>query len=96
MQKSFFHCSSLKSIDLSNIKSSSINNTNRMFCGCNSLQYINMNNLNMENVEDASYMFYNVKNIEYLSKEDVKTNDIINTELKGEYGLNDKDNLMVC
>jgi len=50
----------------------------------------------MVNVYDESYIFYNMKNIEYLGIENGKTNDIFNTELKGKYGLNDKDNLMVC
>jgi len=67
-----------------------------MLCGCNSLLSINMNSLNMENVEDASYMFYNVKNIEYLEIDDVKVNDKFIAEIKGEYGLNNKDNLIVC
>lgn len=88
MAKTFFHCSSLKNLDLSNINSSSIKVTNRMLCGCNSLLSINMNNLNMENVEDVSYMFYNMKNIEYLEIDDLKVNDKIIAEIKGEYGLN--------
>ena len=96
MAQSFFHCSSLKALDLSKIISSSITNTNRMFCGCESLLYINMNNLDLSHVNDTTYMFYNMKEINYLEIKGLKVNDKINDELKGEYGLNDKDNLIVC
>ena len=96
MAQTFFHCSSLKALDLSNLTSSSITNTNRMFCGCESLLYLNMNNLDLSNVDDATYMFYNMKEINYLEIKGTKLNEIINNEIKGEYGLNNKDNLMVC
>ena len=67
-----------------------------MLCGCESLSYINMDNLDLSKVNDASYMFYNMKEINYLKMKGTKLNDIINEELKGEYGLNNKDNLFVC
>ena len=96
MAQTFFHCSSLKALDLSKLNSSLIANTNRMFCGCESLLYINMNNLDLSNVNNATYMFYNMKEINYLEIKGIKLNDKINEELKGEYGLNNKDNLFVC
>lgn len=37
MDRIFWWCSSLKSLDLSNINSKSINNINEMFIGCNNL-----------------------------------------------------------
>ena len=96
MAQTFFHCSSLKALDLSKLSSSSIKNTNRMFCGCESLLYINMNNLDLSKVDNATYIFYNMKEINYLEIKETKFNDKTNEELKGEYGLNDKDNLLVC
>ena len=50
----------------------------------------------MSKVDDATYMFYNMKEINYLEIKGIKLNDKINEELKGEYGLNNKENLLVC
>jgi surface protein len=96
MAQTFFHCSSLKALDLSKLNSSSITNTNRMLCGCESLLYINMSNLDLSKVDDATHMFYNMKEIKYLEIKETKLNEKINEEAKGEYGLNNKDNLAVC
>ena len=62
-----------------------------MFCGCESLLYINMSNLDLSKVDDATYMFYNMKEINYPEIKGIKLNDKINEELKGEYGLNNKE-----
>ena len=37
-----------------------------------------------------------MKEINYLEIKGIKLNDKINEELKGEYGLNNKENLLVC
>ena len=96
MAQTFFHCSSLKVLDLSKLNSSLITNTNRMFCGCESLLYINMNNLDLSHVDNATYMFYNMKEINYLEIKGLKVSEKIEDKLNGEYGLNDKENLIVC
>ena len=75
MAQTFFHCSSLKALDLSKLTSSVITNTNRMLCGCESLLYINMNDLDLSNVNNATYMFYNMKEINYLEIKGIKLND---------------------
>ena len=55
-----------------------------------------MNNLNLEKVDDAAYMFYNMKEINYLEIKGLKFSDKVNDELNGDYGLNYRDNLLVC
>jgi len=57
---------------------------------------VNMNNLDLSKVNNVIYMFYNMKEINYLEIKETKFNDKINEELKGEYGLNDKNDLLVC
>jgi len=96
LESTFYGCSSLKALDLSKLTSKSITNTNSMFYGCESLLYINMNNLDLSKVNNATYMFYNMTEINYLEIKGTKFNDKINAELKGKYGLNNKDDLMVC
>ena len=63
MAQTFFHCTKLKSLDLSKLTSKSITNTNSMFYGCYSLSNINMNNLDLSKVDNATYMFYNMMNL---------------------------------
>ena len=96
MNKTFFHCNSLKSIDLSDFNFSLVTYINRMFCGCNSLKYLNLNNLDITNVEDTSYMFYNIKNLKYINIYSIKLNDNFLNELRGQYGLNEDYNIIVC
>ena len=96
MGQTFFHCTSLKSLDLSKLTSKSITNTDGIFYGCESLFYINMNNLDLSKVNNATYMFYNMKGIKYLGINSTKFNDKINDEFKRENGLNNKDYILVC
>ena len=75
MGQTFFHCTSLKSLNLSKLTSKSITNTNGIFYGCESLFYINMINLDLSKVNNATYMFYNMKGIKYLDINSTKFND---------------------
>ena len=96
MHNMFFHCTSLISFDLSALKSTLLTDIGSMFCGCTSLEYLNLQGFKISNVEVFSYMFYNVINLRYINIYDVEDNNIFLNELRGQYGLNDNKNLMVC
>ena len=54
----FRGCEKLKSLDLSNIKTTSSHGyMYRMFEGCKSLEYLNINGLNTNSIKDMKYVF---------------------------------------
>lgn len=57
MKDMFSGCTSLKTVDFSNLDASSVNDMSNMFYGCSSLTTVNLNVLNMNMVVNASSMF---------------------------------------
>ena len=80
----FGDCNELKYLNLSNFKTSKVNNMDLMFADCHELQYLDLSNFNIKETYDTSYMFGNcneltiVKGIEnfdinHLNQEEINT-----------------------
>ena len=57
MSRMFFGCTSLKSLDLSNLDTSNVTNMSWMFYSCDNLTELNLSNFDTSNVTIMSYMF---------------------------------------
>ena len=57
MDYMFYNCESLKVIELSELKTSSVKTMNSMFAGCSSLTYLYISIFDMTNLEKAEDMF---------------------------------------
>ena len=96
MQGMFFSCNSLRFLDLSNFDTSKVYNMENMFNGCSSLRFLDISNFNLKNLGTCSEMFSNCKNLGYIKLLDIQTSTTFLNYIKGENGLNNIDNLMVC
>ena len=96
LNKMFFHCSSIKSIDLSNFESQSLSDIECLFCGCSSLQYLDISGMNFSNIKDSSNIFFNTGNLKYVNLNNILVSDIFLKDINGEFGINNRDELMVC
>ena len=76
LEQMFYRCSSLVSIDLSNIDTSNVNSTYSMFYGCSSLKSLNLSNFNTENVKDMNYMFYYCSSLTSLNLSNFNTENV--------------------
>ena len=74
----FFRCSSLISLDLSNLDSLNIVNMNYMFFDCSSLTSLNLDNLNTNNVTNMSEMFSGCSSLTTLNLSSFNTNNVTN------------------
>ena len=72
----FYKCSSLTSLDLSNLKSNQIVNMSWMFFGCVSLINLNLSNLNTKNVNDMNHMFTDCSSLTSLNLLNLNTNNV--------------------
>lgn len=63
----FLDFESVKSVDLSNVDTSSTTNMQSMFNACGSLEEVNLSSFDTRNVTDITYMFATCKNIKKLS-----------------------------
>ena len=72
----FFKCSSLTSLNLSNLNSINITNMNFMFFDCSSLIYLNLENLNTINVTNMSEMFSGCSSLTSLNLSSFNTNNV--------------------
>jgi len=71
----FYHCSSLKSLDLSNFDTLELTETQYMFYSCSSLVLLNIKNFDTSKVSSSTYMFDNVnQNLIYCAEETKITN----------------------
>ena len=57
MEKMFYGCQSLKSVDVSSWNTAKVEDMNKMFEECWDLETLDLSNFNTQNVTDMSYMF---------------------------------------
>ena len=57
MQKMFYNCKNLSSLDLSNFNTEKVTDMNKMFYNCNKLSSLDLSNFNTEKVTNMSGMF---------------------------------------
>ena len=58
MYSSFYRCSSLEELYISNFNTNKVTDMNSMFFGCLSLKELNLSNFNVSNVNNMFCMFY--------------------------------------
>jgi surface protein len=58
MQKMFYNCKNLSSLDLSNFNTEKVTDMNKMFYNCNKLSSLDLSNFNTEKVTNMSGMFF--------------------------------------
>ena len=76
MSHMFFHCSSLTSIDLSNLNTNNVTDMNGMFSNCSSLTSINISNFNTNNITNISSMFYGCSSLYSINLSNFNTNNV--------------------
>jgi surface protein len=59
MDRTFSHCASLTSLDLTHFDTSKVTNMHKMFSECFKLVDLNISNFNTSKVEIMDYMFSN-------------------------------------
>jgi surface protein len=70
MRYIFADCSSLETLDLSNFKTSKLNNINNMFSNCTSLKDLNLSNFNISSDIDNRCIFYNCSSLNLIEVSD--------------------------
>ena len=76
MNKMFYRCSSLTSLNLSNFNTEEVTNMSWMFGGCNSLTSLDLSNFKTTNVTNMSYMFYNCSSLIELNLSRFRTENV--------------------
>ena len=61
MNKMFYNCSSLTSLDVTHFNTANVTDMGYMFWGCSSLTSLDVTHFNTAKVTNMSYMFYNCK-----------------------------------
>ena len=74
----FSLCSSLESIDLSNIGLSNVTDMSEMFSGCYSLKSIDLTDIDLSNVTDMSKMFSECSSLKSISLTDIDLSKVTN------------------
>ena len=72
----FYNCSSLTSLNLSNIDTSNVNNMEYMFSGCKALSSLDLSNFNTEKVEKMNSMFYDCQNLTLINLSSFNTQSV--------------------
>ena len=72
----FYHCQSLKNIDLSGFNTNKVTNMNRMFSCCENLTNLDLSSFNTDKVEDIDYMFYRCTRIETIDLSSFNTQSV--------------------
>ena len=62
----FYHCNSLKHINLEIFREHNLTNINNAFAQCESLKSLDLSSFDFTKVENSSYIFYNCVNLENL------------------------------
>ena len=75
----FYGCSSLKSIDLSGLDASSVEDMSYMFADCSSLESIDLSGLDTSSVEDMSRMFNGCSSLESIDLSEFDVSSITGT-----------------
>ena len=78
MQDMFWDCSSLTSLDLSNLDTSSVTNMQSVFNNCSSLTSLNVSNFNTSQVTTMNSMFYNCSSLISLDLSSFNTSQVTN------------------
>ena len=73
----FYGCTDINKVDLSNLKTSYVENMTSMFEGCTSLTSINLLNIDTSKVTLMSYMFYNCNSLKSLDLSSFNTENLI-------------------
>ena len=73
----FYGCTDINEIDLSNLKTSYVENMTSMFEGCTSLTSINLKNIDTSKITLMSYMFYNCSSLKSLDLSSFNTENLI-------------------
>jgi surface protein len=63
MNKMFFGCKNLTSLDVSSFDTSNVTDMDEMFWGCESLTILDVSNFNTSNITYMYKMFYNCANL---------------------------------
>ena len=72
----FYNCTSLTSLDLSNLDTSKVTNMCSMFRGCSSLTSLDLTPLDTSNITDMSQMFYSCISLTSLDLTQLKTSNV--------------------
>ena len=67
MNKMFYNCKALTTLDLSNFDTQNVTDMNYMFYNCKALTTLDLSNFDAQNVTDISYMFYGCSSLETLN-----------------------------
>jgi len=78
MSNMFFGCSSLKSINLSNLDTNNVKDMSGMFSGCSSLTSLNLSNFDTNNVTNMNNMFYNCSSLTSINLNNFDANNVTN------------------
>ena len=78
MQDMFWNCSSLTSLDLSNLDTSSVINMQSVFNNCSSLTSLNVSNFNTSQVTTMNSMFFNCSSLISLDLSSFNTSQVTN------------------
>ena len=78
MQKMFYNCKNLSSLDLSNFNTEKVTDMNKMFYNCNKLSSLDLSNFNTEKVTNMSGMFYNCNKLSSLDLSNFNTEKVTN------------------
>ena len=81
MNRMFYECSSLSSIDLSNFNTSNVTNMSGMFNRCSSLSSINLSKFDTSNVKDMNAVFYNCTGLTSLDLSSFNTSNVTNMSM---------------
>ena len=93
MSYMFYDCTNIKAIDLSQLVSSSVENTKFMFANCKSLKFLDISNFDLATTADVDEMFNSLDKLEYINIYNAKANEPFKTALSK---LNRKEGLMAC
>ena len=78
MQKMFYNCKNLSSLDLSNFNTEKMTDMNKMFYNCNKLSSLDLSNFNTEKVTNMSGMFYYCNKLSSLDLSNFNTEKVTN------------------
>ena len=74
----FYYCSSLVSIDLSNLNTEKVTDMSYMFFNCKSLKSLDLSNFKTPNVKDMKDLFYNCNSLTSIDLSNFNTMNVMN------------------
>lgn len=77
MSSLFYHCNSLKEVDLSSFNTSNVTNMSGMFYSCSSLSTLDLNSFNTAKVTSMYAMFWNARSLTTLHVENFDTSNVL-------------------